>query len=106
MLSAQGTEECVEAAIELALEIAGWSFAGFRRFRMQLLQRLLELLEVDLYHSERAFPVEHADEQEFLLAGYAPRHEDLTLSTGVVHFQERLSVQLAPELACRRVDCR
>src|SRR3954469_19617439 len=72
--------------------------------RMQLTERFLKFLEIDLDDAQRAFPVEHANEKKFLGARGAPRHENLTLRACVVHLVERLAIQLASELTRRRID--
>src|SRR5450830_817265 len=98
------TEERIETAIELALEITGWSDARGLLLGMQPLERLLKLREVDLDHAERALAVEDAHEQKFLRPGGSAGHEYLPLHSGVVHLVEGLAIELAPELARRSVD--
>src|SRR5450756_1497323 len=98
------TEERIETAIELALEITGRSDARGLLLGMQSLERLLKLREVDLHHAERALAVKDAHEQKFLRAGGCAGHEYPPFRSSVVHLVEGLAIELASQLTRRSVD--
>src|SRR5438270_2941844 len=97
--SLDGTEESVEASVEIALEIRAARIRSRSGFSPALLQAAHKITEVHLDDADGAVGVEHSDDDVFPAARLALSHVKLSLAAPVVQLPERLALELPAELA-------
>src|SRR5438132_7623965 len=104
--SLDGTEESVEASLEIALEIRAVRIRPRTGVSPALLQATHKITEVHLNDADGAVGIEHSDDDVFPAARLALSHVQLSLAAAVVQLPEGLALELPAELARGSVDGR